>query len=47
MLLRRYFMGEKTMDTLKDQVYDALFSDIINGIYPADTILTEKYLMEK
>lgn len=40
-------MGKKIMDTLKDQVYDALFSDIINGVYPADTILTEKFLMEK
>lgn len=34
-------------NTLKDQVYDALFSDIINGVYPTDTILTEKFLMEK
>jgi DNA-binding GntR family transcriptional regulator len=41
------FMGEKSLDTLKNQVYDALFSDIINGVYPADTILTEKFLMEK
>jgi DNA-binding GntR family transcriptional regulator len=40
-------MGKKIGDTLKDQVYDALFSDIINGVYPADTILTEKFLMEK
>jgi len=40
-------MGEKIMDTLKNQVYDSLFSDIINGVYPADTILTEKFLMEK
>jgi len=40
-------MGEKITDTLKNQVYDALFSDIINGVYPADTILTEKFLMEK
>lgn len=39
-------MGKK-LDTLKNQVYDSLFSDIINGIYPADTILTEKFLMEK
>jgi len=40
-------MGEKTSNTLKNQVYDALFSDIINGLYPANTILTEKFLMEK
>ncbi|SMC45289.1 GntR family transcriptional regulator [Sporomusa malonica] len=40
-------MGKENLDTLKDQVYDALFSDIINGVYPADTILTEKFLMEK
>ncbi len=40
-------MGEKNFSTLKNQVYDALFSDIINGIYPTDTILTEKFLMEK
>ena len=40
-------MGERNLDTLKNQVYNALFSDIINGVYPADTILTEKFLMEK
>lgn len=40
-------MGNKNSNTLKNQVYDALFSDIINGVYPADTILTEKFLMEK
>lgn len=40
-------MGEKNLNTLKNQVYDALFSDIINGVYPTDTILTEKFLMEK
>jgi len=40
-------MSEKTFNTLKSQVYDSLFSDIINGVYPADTILTEKFLMEK
>lgn len=40
-------MGEKNLNTLKNQVYDALFSDIINGVYPSDTILTEKFLMEK
>lgn len=34
-------------NTLKNQVYDALFSDIVNGVYSADTILTEKFLMEK
>lgn len=38
---------EKKSNTLKDQVYDALFSDIINGLYPPSTILTEKFLMEK
>jgi DNA-binding GntR family transcriptional regulator len=37
----------KNSTSLKNKVYDALFSDIINGIYPADTILTEKFLMEK
>lgn len=40
-------MGEKNLNTLKNQVYDALFSDIINGVYSADTVLTEKFLMEK
>jgi len=40
-------MNKRNANTLKSQVYDALFSDIINGIYPADTILTEKFLMEK
>lgn len=33
--------------TLKDKVYDHLFSDIINGVYPADATLSEKLLMEK
>lgn len=33
--------------TLKGQVYDALFSDIINGTYPPDYVFTEKFLMEK
>jgi len=33
--------------TLKEQVYDAIFSDIINGAYDIDIILTEKFLMEK
>ncbi|MBP2639817.1 MAG: GntR family transcriptional regulator [Firmicutes bacterium] len=40
-------MDKKNPDTLKDQVYEALFSDIINGVYSTDTILTEKFLMEK
>ncbi|MBU3187356.1 GntR family transcriptional regulator [Clostridium estertheticum] len=40
-------MAEKNFNTLKKQVYDALFSDIINGVSPADTILTEKFLMQK
>ncbi|WP_243187037.1 GntR family transcriptional regulator [Clostridium muellerianum] len=40
-------MVRKPLNTLKNQVYDALFSDIINGVYAADTILTEKFLMEK
>jgi len=40
-------MGEKNFNTLKNQVYDALFSDIISGVYPANAILTEKFLMEK
>jgi DNA-binding GntR family transcriptional regulator len=35
------------ISTLKNQVYDALFYDIVNGVYSADTILTEKFLMEK
>lgn len=40
-------MVENNLTTLKDQIYDALFADIINGVYPADRILTEKFLMEK
>lgn len=40
-------MSKKNLDTLKDQIYNALYSDIINGVYPANTILTEKHLMEK
>lgn len=35
------------INTLKNQVYDALFSDIVSGVYSTDTILTEKFLMEK
>ncbi len=34
-------------ETLKDKIYANLFSDIINGVYSVNTILTEKYLMEK
>lgn len=34
-------------DTLKIQVYDAMFSDIVNGVYGPDAVLTEKLLMEK
>lgn len=40
-------MNNKHVDSLKQQVYDALFSDIIKGVYSADFIFTEKYLMEK
>lgn len=40
-------MEKRNQNTLKNQVYNALFSDIINGAYPTDTILTEKVLMEK
>lgn len=39
-------MKEKE-NTLKSKIYEALFSDIINGKYPPDTILTEKFLMDK
>jgi DNA-binding GntR family transcriptional regulator len=35
------------INTLKNQVYDAMFYDIVNGVYLADTILTEKFLMDK
>jgi DNA-binding GntR family transcriptional regulator len=38
---------KKNGSTLKSQVYNALFSDIINGVYPVDTVLTEKFLIEK
>ena len=37
----------KSALTLKDQVYECLFSDIIRGVYPQDMFLTEKSLMEK
>lgn len=40
-------MDKEGLNTLKNQVYDDLFSDIINGVYPPNTILTEKLLMEK
>jgi DNA-binding GntR family transcriptional regulator len=34
-------------NSLKNQVYYALFTDIVNGLYSANTVLTEKFLMEK
>lgn len=40
-------MRKKGADTLKNQIYDALFSDITAGEYPADAVITEKSLMEK
>jgi len=40
-------MHEKSLTTLKTQVYDSLLSDIISGVYTVDTILTEKFLIEK
>ncbi len=45
---RGIHMCEKNSDTsLKQQVHDALITDIINGVYSGSTILTEKFLMEK
>jgi len=40
-------MDKKVVNTLKDHVYDSLFSDVISGVYSADAFLTEKSLMEK
>lgn len=40
-------MVDNHTDSLKRQVYDSLFSDIIKGVYPGDFIFTEKFLMEK
>lgn len=40
-------MPAKQEDSLKHQVYHALFSDIIKGVYPFDYIFTEKFLIEK
>ena len=37
----------KKSNTLKNKMYEAIFSDIINGSYSSDFILTEKYLIEK
>ncbi|WP_196593819.1 GntR family transcriptional regulator [Pectinatus sottacetonis] len=37
----------KNLSTLKAQIYNDLFSDIISGKYKINTILTEKFLMEK
>lgn len=34
-------------DTLKDKIYSHLLSDIIHGVYPPETTLSEKLLMEK
>jgi len=38
-------MAKKT--TLKDQVYENIFTDIMNGLYTPDMVLSEKFLMEK
>lgn len=40
-------MNKNHADSLKNQVYEALYSDILNGVYPAGTMLTEKFLMER
>ncbi|WP_265883566.1 hypothetical protein [Clostridium felsineum] len=32
-------MEKKSTNTIKDQIYYSIFSDIINGVYPIDTIL--------
>jgi DNA-binding GntR family transcriptional regulator len=40
-------MDHNGFTTLKNQVYAALFSDIINGVYPEGTMLTEKFLIER
>lgn len=37
----------KKIDTLRQQIYDSIFFDIIHGKYPADFIFSEKFLMEK
>ena len=37
----------KKSNTLKNKMYEAIFSDIINESYSSDFILTEKYLIEK
>lgn len=33
--------------TLKEQIYNDIFTDIVHGKYPVNTIITEKFLMEK
>jgi DNA-binding GntR family transcriptional regulator len=40
-------MNNNNLTTLKNQVYDALFADILDGVYPEGTMLTEKFLMER
>lgn len=40
-------MAAKQEDSLKHQVYHALVSDIIKGMYASDYIFTEKFLIEK
>ncbi|MDD3140442.1 MAG: GntR family transcriptional regulator [Lachnospiraceae bacterium] len=37
----------KKKDTLRQQIYISIFSDIINGKYPVDFVFSEKFLMEK
>ena len=40
-------MSSNQENSLKLQVYHALFSDIIKGMYPFDYIFTEKFLIDK
>ena len=40
-------MSSNQENSLKHQVYHALFSDIIKGMYPFDYIFTEKFLIDK
>lgn len=35
------------MNSLKQQVFDSILDDIINGIYPIDFVFNEKFLIEK
>lgn len=37
----------KRSTTIKSRIFDSIMSDILNGVYPQDTVINEKNLIEK